>query len=294
MKKKIKIKKINKNQFYEWFIGFFEGDGSFTMNFKTNRCFLIINQKDIQVLTYIRDNIKLGSLKQYEGIHRWVVSSKEDMFKVIQIINGNLILNKTNDRLKLWISLYNKYYNLNEKDDLYIKYKGKGEWRENSSWLAGFIDAEGCFNIKVVKYKEQIKNVLSLIKDIKKEDYDKLAKLKPKAWKSRTSTQELTGPISFRIRLRFIIKQKGEEEIFKKIQKIFTGSISQRGLIYTYTLDANSRQLKVIKYIEKHPLRSKKHRDFLKFKNTYYQLTRQEHLNIINVRRAIKYLARNK
>lgn len=284
---------MKKFQFNEWFTGFFEGDGSLTMDYKVGRCFIIINQKDKQVLTYIRDNLKIGSLKEYDGIYRWVVSSKKDMFKVIQILNGNLILNKTNERLKLWISMYNKYFNFYENDKFYIKYKGKGKWKEDCSWLAGFIDAEGCFNIRVVNLKEQIYNLLDLIKDFKKKDYNKLSQLTPKSWLPLISTQELTEPISFRIRLRFIIRQKGEEEIFKNIKNFFTGSIAQKGEIYTYTLDANSRQLKVINYIEEHPLRGKKHRNYLKFKNTYYQLTRQEHLRVTNVKKAINFIARN-
>ena len=141
-------------KFNEWFIGFFEGNGSFNINYKSNRCLLIINQKDIKVLVYIKDSFKIGSLKKYNGINRLTISSKEDMYYVINILNGNLILNKTNERLKLWISFYNKFYKLDPHNSYYITYRGPGQFNENSSWLSGFIDAEGCFNIRIVDYKK--------------------------------------------------------------------------------------------------------------------------------------------
>ena len=44
----------------EWYIGFSEGNGSFTTS--TNRCYFIINQKDIQLLYKIRKKLGFGQI----------------------------------------------------------------------------------------------------------------------------------------------------------------------------------------------------------------------------------------
>jgi hypothetical protein len=98
--------------------------------------------------------------------------------------------------------------------------------------------------------------------------------------------------ISLRVRLRFLISQKREEEIMHNLKSYLTGSISQDKTkeIYTFVLDANTRQLKLINYIFKHPLRSSKHRDFLKFVNMYNRLELKEHLNIEDIAIVISFL----
>jgi len=290
-----KIDKIDKFEFDYWFTGFFEGDGSFSMNYNNNRCFLIINQKDPRVLVYIRENLKIGKIIKYDGIYRWAISSKKDMFNVIQILNGRLLLKKTNKRLEKWITLYNKYYKLNPEDNFYIHYKGPGKWEEKNSWLSGFIDAEGCFNIRIVSLKEQKLNVLKAIKDLEYEDHQKLIKINPKLWKKKIKTEKLINSISLRIRLRFLINQKNEEEIMYNLKSFLTGSISvdKNREIFTFVLDANTRQLKLINYILKHPLKSSKHRDFLKFVNMYNRLKLKEHLNIENIAVVINFLSKS-
>lgn len=301
----------DKFEFDYWFTGFFEGapatsrtsDGSFSMNYNDNRCFLVINQKDPRILVYIRKNLKIGNIIKYDGIYRWAISAKRDMFNVIQILNGRLLLKKTNKRLEEWITLYNKYYKLNPEDNFYIHYKGPGEWREKNSWLSGFIDAapatsrtsEGCFNIRIVNLKEQKLNVLKAIKDLEYENHQKLIKIDPKLWKKKIKTEKLMKSISFRVRLRFLISQKKEEEIMHNLKSFLTGSISvdKNREIYTFVLDANTRQLKLINYIFKHPLRSSKHQDFLKFVNMYNRLKLKKHLNIENIAIVINFLSKS-
>lgn len=292
-----KIDKIaqpsEKFEFDYWFTGFFEGNGSFSINYNDNRCFLVINQKDPRVLVYIRKNLKIGNIIKYDGIYRWAISAKRDMFNVIQILNGRLLLKKTNKRLEEWITLYNKYYKLNPGDNFYIHYKGPGEWKEKNSWLSGFIDAEGCFNIRIVNLKEQKLNVLKAIKDLEHPsgDHQKLIKINPELWKKKIKTKKLMKSISLRVRLRFLISQKREEEIMHNLKSYLTGSISldKTKEIYTFVLDANTRQLKLINYIFKHPLRSSKHRDFLKFVNMYNRLELKEHLNIEDIAIVISF-----
>jgi hypothetical protein len=79
------------------------------------------------------------------------------------------------------------------------------------------------------------------------------------------------------------------------LKSFLTGSISvdKNREIFTFVLDANTRQLKLINYILKHPLKSSKHRDFLKFVNMYNRLKLKEHLNIENIAVVINFLSKS-
>ncbi len=290
----------NSFSFQAWFIGFFEGDGSFVVDNKTNRCFLIINQKDIKVVQFIKNNLKLGSIRQYNGINRWVVSSKYDILKTIEYLNGYLLLDKTNKSLNNFISSFNTYHRLKPGDKDYILYKGPGEFDIKNSWFSGFIDAEGCFNIRIVSLKKKKEEFLNLVPELKNLDHSLIINKNPKSWVSgpnsviKTETLELLEPMSFRVRLRFVISQKFEKRIFNFLVEEYGGSISTKEKdIYVYSLDSNLRQKKLIDYLSIHPLQSIKHIDFLKFKNTYYQLLSKDHLKITNITRIINWLSRN-
>ena len=277
-------------QFKSWFTGFFEGDGCFNINRKTNRCFLMINQKNPQVLIYIKNTLKRGSIKKYDNYYRWTVSSKKDMYDIIQIFNGYLILDKTNIKLQEWIQSYNTYYKLKKSDFYYITYKNKGSWNSHNSWQSGFIDAEGCFNIRIVNKLAKQKELLSKVQ--KQPNIDLINK-NLKSWKKYILSPELLSPISLRVRLRFVVRQKSEKKILDKLKELYTGSVGNKQDIFTYTLDSNRRQLKIINYILKHPLKSIKHKDFLKWKNMYNLLEKKDHLKIKNVTKVINYLLKH-
>jgi len=290
-------KLFNVFSFNSWFVGFFEGDGSFIIDKSTSRCFLIINQKDSKVLYFIFNFFKFGKIKKYNGFYRWVVSSKKDLFTVIQFLNGFLLLGKTNKRLKTWILHYNKYYKLSKGDEFYLEFKGPGSFSPYNSWFAGFLDAEGCFNIRIVSLAKKKYEFLTKIPISDPEIIHYLLKRNPKSWYDTIGNKIiLKTPISFRVRLRLLIKQKFEREIFDSLKRVYTGSIttqSKKDPVYIYTLDSNFRQKEIINYLTVHPLQSSKYRDFLKFKNTYFQLKENKHLNITNITSAINWLSRN-
>lgn len=296
----------NKFTFNTWFTGFFEGDGSFNINTNNSRCSLVINQKDSKVLIFIKNELKVGNIKKYDGYYRWVVSKKKELFKVILILNGSLILNKTNNKLKKWIYNYNIYYNLNSKDEYFISYKGPSVFNINNSWLAGFIDAEGCFNVRIVNLKKKKLEIINLIPEFQNKSLGsslqsreevELLSLSSKSLLKKIKTINLKTSVSFRIRLRFLLKQKDEKPILDKIKNVFHGSVREikhTNCVYEYVLDSNFRQLEIINYLNEHPLKSIKHINYLKFKNLYYQIQRKEHLNVLNIKRALKYLSYSK
>lgn len=210
-------------QFQEWFIGFTEGDGSFVTS--KNRLFFIITQKEYQVLYFITQNLGFGKISQYNNYYRLIITKKDHIDQLISIFNGNLILEKTNHRFKHWLETYNSIY----KDSISLKtphYLYRNFF--NHSWLTGFIDAEGCFNVQKI-----------------------------------ISQRYLLG---FTIRWHFILDQKEELEFFQHLKNYLkSGIISQRKEIdqmYRYISYNRKTHHLLIQYLNSHPLKSRKKLDY--------------------------------
>ena len=88
--------KSKNSTFLEWFIGFSEGDGSFIVS--KQRCYFIINQKDIKLLYNIRTSLGFGQVITYSQNNRtygrYVVQDQKNCKRLTHIFNGNLVLKK--------------------------------------------------------------------------------------------------------------------------------------------------------------------------------------------------------
>ena len=133
--------------FLEWFIGFFEGDGSFIVSrpkVGSHRLFFTLTQNEIQVLHRLRTKLGFGKVQKHGKYFRFVVTKRGDVDRLIHLFNGNLILKKTNERFKALLAARNELHT--EK----VYYKGPCQPIQflKSGWLSGFIDAEGCFYLE--------------------------------------------------------------------------------------------------------------------------------------------------
>lgn len=126
--------------FLEWFIGFSEGEGSFS---QIKRAF-VINQKDPKLLFRIKKKLGFGSVYQTNdpGIWRYSVTGKKNCLRLYYLFNGNLALNKTLQRFIHWSALLEPELKV-QTERLTI--------RLDNGWLAGFIEAEGGFYGRVRK-----------------------------------------------------------------------------------------------------------------------------------------------
>jgi hypothetical protein len=165
-------KKTIDKHFLEWFIGFSEGDGTFIVSYNkdatathnllsnkdlivssqavsTPRLFFIINQKEEKILHNIRTCLGFGKVSKYIEYSRFIVADRSNIDRLISIFNGNLLLNKCNNRFTSWLEARNSY----SVDKIEYKPSNQEIYFGDNSWLSGFIDAEGCFNASKRKDK---------------------------------------------------------------------------------------------------------------------------------------------
>lgn len=133
------------DDFVNWLIGFIEGDGGFY--YDKGRFYLKIRQLNVNVLSYIKDNLGFGSISaDKDGFHSFAVSAKYEIAFLQQLFNGKLLLAKKNKQFKeAWVDNYNT---LNPNNT--IVYLGPGTFQGlNNAWLCGFTDADGSLGFKL-------------------------------------------------------------------------------------------------------------------------------------------------
>lgn len=161
--KPMHIKELNTN-FLIWLIGFIEGDGSFAArdnnvgaNFKvdtqTKRADFEITQHidNIKLLNYIRTKLGFGRVMTYEKngftYARWFTSERENIIRLIHLLNGNCVLEKRRNQFSQWLNTLNGVW----AGSLNIQPKPFNcRVSLDTPWLAGFSDADAGFftNVK--------------------------------------------------------------------------------------------------------------------------------------------------
>lgn len=224
-----------------WFIGFTEGDGYLgTFN---NRLTFVIVQKEGSILYEIQKKLNIGNVCLTKtNIHRFSVDNQTDILKLAYIFNGNLILKHRIQQLSLWFSILNqKGYKLPDFNDRPLSPS------LNDAWLSGFTDAEGCFNVGVYNRKD---------------------------------TKLVSKPVI----KRFILDQNHFKNEFIHISNLFnSGFISARPKsTHQFRLTINSFKglPLVISYFTNYPLKTKKKRNYLMWRECFGYIENKEHLTV--------------
>ena len=167
--------------------------------------------------------------KNSNGFYRLVVSDITNIFSLALIFNGNLVLHHRINQLSSWVNIL-KDKNLwvaTQHGDSQNVSQGLRPTLEDS-WLSGFTDAEGCFNVNIT---------------------------------ARTDT--ISG---FRIRPRFLLDQKDAYDTLSSIRNLFGfGRVTLRGKtnnVYRYSIDSFKSLMLVRDYFISFPLKTKKSKSF--------------------------------
>lgn len=161
--------------------------------------------------------------------HHYRVRDKNGLLNIINIFNGNLYLNKSQNKFKEFVKIYNETY----KTNIEILEFNKNEPTLDNAWLAGFTDAKGCFTLSYLKNKY--------------------------------------------VSIRYILSQKNEDLFMNKLALLLEGK--------TYTLKCGTtnmtvnylKLIKIIKYINKYSLKTKKLIIYQNWLDVYYSVKNKEH-----------------
>lgn len=181
------------DDFLYWFIGFVEGDGSYIARKsdpqeRFSRGDFEICQKTSEVLYFIRKNLGFGQVeyRKDDDFWTWRTSKSEHIVRLIQILNGKLLLEKRRTKFISWVEYLNKEWAVKgEKMEPITIKPWTHEFSLNNAWLSGFTDADGGFNTNATRgfFRERYKN----------------------------------GSTRYGYKLIFYITQKGEDALFEKM-----------------------------------------------------------------------------
>jgi hypothetical protein len=138
--------KVQHHHYYEWFVGFVEGDGAILSSWSkdprhkspklSQRLFFFLVQKEERILHRIRSHLGFGRVQKHGKYFRYAVTKKEHLFLLFLLFNGNLVCQHRHTQLAVWA----KYFHEALRPRCFpVSFF-------TSAWLSGFTDAEGCFS----------------------------------------------------------------------------------------------------------------------------------------------------
>lgn len=132
-----------------WLIGFSEGDGSFVVSAGKDLTFVITQATaDRQILDYILSMLGFGRVvKQSDSTHRYIVSDMHNLYLILLLFNGNVVLPYRQGKFKAFLDAFNsKNWGYNVFPITTQPYPTLKDY-----WLCGFTDAEGCFSASLLE-----------------------------------------------------------------------------------------------------------------------------------------------
>jgi hypothetical protein len=237
-------RKFPEIEFLTWFIGFSEGDGSFVVNNRNELSFIITQAtEDEQILQLIQNKLGLGRvIKQGKRTSRYIVEKKQELELINSLFNGNIILPSKKENFNKFLSIFNKKAVKGQiLLDSIEPIKSNILPSLSNSWLTGFTDAEGCFTVSF-----------------------------------------LSNSRAFR--LRYLITQKGDINVpvLSNLILLFkTGVIEahSKKSNYSYIINGEKACYNVYDYFDNYPLKTKKLKSYLLWKEIHKHITNKDHLD---------------
>ena len=228
------LKPLNDEQLGHYLAGLIDGDGHFS---KIPQLVLVFSSPDAFLAYYLKEKLVYANVKKVKNKNAYilVVSKKEGILKVINLINGKIRLEHRFDQI------INNVINNDKYKDISINFTLNTSNDFSNHWLAGFTDADGSFQIKVI---------------------ERTTRNRPE------------------IRLNYQIDQK-KDLILKKIKTFLGGNIGYRKSQDTYYYGSTNfgSAKNVIQYFDGYHLQSRKYLSYLRWRKVYILIQNKEHLN---------------
>ena len=252
------------NDWLTWFIGFAEGDGAIQTYANGTRVRFVLTQKESHILFYIQKRLGIGIVKHFpqgtsgnkNDFYRLIVDNYSDILLLAFLFNGNLAVEHRILQLASWVKVLNNRFG--SYTIIFINVPVVVTLQD--SWLSGFTDAEGCFNVSI------------------------------------TSNPRYT--LASVIKMRYLLDQK-DNTILNIIKNLFGfGKVTLRSGkegsgVYRYTATGFKSMNKIISYFKTFPLLTKKATSFEKWQTIHNIVSNKLHLTeqgLIKVRELQKQI----
>ena len=227
------LKPLNNEQLGYYLAGLIDGDGHFS---KAQQLVIVFSSPDAFLAYYLKAKLGYGKVRKVKDKNAYllIVSNKEGMLNVINLVNGKLRTEHKFDQVVNNVLSHTRYA------DQSMSFSIDSSKNFDNHWLAGFSDADGSFQIKIIK---------------------RITRNKPE------------------IRLNFQIDQKSEL-LLNMIKEYLGGNIGYRKYQDTYYYGSTSfgSAKRVIEYFDHYHLQSRKHISYLRWRKVYRLIQNKEHL----------------
>jgi len=228
------LKPLNDEQLGHYLAGLIDGDGHFS---DIPQLVIVFSSPDAFLAYFLKEKLVYANVRKVKNKNAYllVVSSKKGILKVLNLINGKLRLEHRFNQV------INNIINNDKYKDINLDFSMNNTNDFQNHWLAGFTDADGSFQIKVI---------------------NRITRSRPE------------------IRLNYQIDQK-KAYILEMIKSFIGGNVGYRKSQDTYYYGSTSfgSAKNVIQYFDKYHLQSKKHISYLRWRKVYLLIMDKEHLN---------------
>jgi hypothetical protein len=281
-------------EFLEWFIGFFEGEGSFisdnTLDKRNNRVGTRLRvslcQKEKRILEIIQKTFGFGSLHCWERNQktywRWSVDSKKSVEALAYLFSGHLSLGKRQKRFLEWIEFGQRKGMFQEPFQI-KPWAWEANIHSENAWFCGFVDGEGCFTVS--KQLPKIKALKNSVQKIQ-EETNKNISIKLKLLKSPTpmlqslEVAQVGGQEEKQVlqALLFLFGNPNKK-VCKKTRKFSSlqkNSFDELGIedltnqLFSIKFASYKSLELIINYFDKYPLRTNKKFAYIRWKKVFF------------------------
>lgn len=146
-------RKLPDVEFLQWFIGFTEGEGSFTIAKRGDLHFVITqSSKDVNILNYLMNSLGFGKvIKQSikNNTHRYIIQDREHLVLISLLFNGNMVFPTRANRFNTFLSALNDKL-LKRGDNIIVPIYATVLPSLKDHWLTGITDGEGSFTCSIL------------------------------------------------------------------------------------------------------------------------------------------------